>query len=130
VPGSIDLIWGERNLTSSPVETVEAVTSPEPPSDTTCWRPIESWAPRPRYTEEALQARREGNVTLMLSVGEDGVPRQIRQLSQPLGFGLDEKAIETVSEWRYTPAHINGRPVPSPIVVTITFRLPPANPRR
>jgi len=47
VPGSIDLIWGERNLTSSPVETVEAVTSPEPPSDTTCWRPIESWAPRP-----------------------------------------------------------------------------------
>jgi TonB family protein len=130
VPGSIDLIWGERNLTSSPVETVEAMTSPEPPSDTTCWRPIESWAPRPRYTEEALQARREGNVTLMLSVGEDGVPRQIQQLSRPLGFGLDEKAIETVSEWHYTPAHLNGRPVPSPIAVTITFRLPPANPRR
>jgi TonB family protein len=130
VPGSIDLIWGERNLTSSPVETVEAVTSPEPPSDATCWRPIESWAPRPRYTEEALQARREGNVTLMLSVGEDGVPRQIQQLSQPLGFGLDERAIETVSEWRYTPAHLNGRPVSSPIAVTITFRLPPANPRR
>jgi TonB family protein len=130
VPGSIDLIWGERNLTPSPVETVEAVTSPDPPSDTTCWRPIESWAPRPRYTEEALQARREGNVTLMLSVGEDGVPRQIQQLSQSLGFGLDEEAIETVSEWRYTPARLNGGPVPSPIAVTITFRLPPTNPRR
>ena len=130
VPGSIDLIWGNRNLTSSPLGEIQSVTNPELPSDTACWRPFAIWAPRPLYSEEALQARREGTVTLMLTVGEDGVPRQIQQLSRPLGFGLDEQAIETVSEWRYTPAHLNGRSVLSPLAVTITFKLPAVSPRR
>jgi protein TonB len=38
-------------------------------------------------------------------------------------MGLDEKAIEAVSQWRFQPATLNGQPVAVQINVEVSFRL-------
>ena len=58
----------------------------------------------------------------MLVVGKDGHTYDIR-VRQSLGMGLDEKAIEAVSRWRFRPATFNGQPVATQIEVDVDFRL-------
>jgi outer membrane biosynthesis protein TonB len=36
---------------------------------------------------------------------------------------LDEKAVEAVSEWRFRPAYLDGRPVVANAVVEVNFHL-------
>jgi TonB family protein len=53
----------------------------------------------PEYTAEAIGAKVEGFVALSVTVGEDGAPRDVTVV-EPLGFGLDAKAVECVRSWR------------------------------
>ena len=76
----------------------------------------------PQYTPEALQAKKEGSVLVSLVVGTDGVPRDVRVL-RSLGSGLDEKAIEAVSSWRFKPGMRAGLPVATRANVEVNFRL-------
>ena len=78
----------------------------------------------PEYTEEARQARIEGEVVLRADVGVDGIPRNIRVI-KPLGHGLDKKAIECVrDEYRFQPASkLDGTPIAMRTNITIEFRL-------
>jgi periplasmic protein TonB len=76
----------------------------------------------PEYSEEARKARYQGNVLLAFDVDVDGKPHNIRVV-QPLGLGLDERAIEAVMQWRFKPGIRNGRPVRSPVSVEVSFRL-------
>jgi TonB family protein len=76
----------------------------------------------PEYTEAARKARIQGKVELSVTVGTNGMPRDI-QVTHPLDPGLDEKAIESVKTWRFRPAMRNGEPVTSFIVVEVPFRL-------
>ena len=76
----------------------------------------------PEYSEEARSARLDGMVTLSLVVGEDGAPRNIRT-AKALGFGLDEKAVEAVSTWRFAPGQKEGSPVPVMATIQVNFRL-------
>jgi len=78
--------------------------------------------PEPEYSDEARRIRTEGSVVLWLVVGADGRPRNIR-LQHSLGMGLDEKAVAAVTQWRFEPARLDGRPVPVEINVEVTFRL-------
>jgi protein TonB len=89
-------------------------------SGVTLPRPI--YDPDPDYTEEARRAKHQGSVILWLVVDALGQPRNIR-LQRSLGMGLDEKAIATVSQWRFKPATLNGQPVAVQINVEVTFRL-------
>jgi TonB family protein len=74
------------------------------------------------YTPEARQASLQGKVELSVTVGTDGVPRDI-QVIHGLGSGLDKKAIDAVKEWRFRPASLHGERVPAVIVVEVPFRL-------
>ena len=77
--------------------------------------------PKPEYTPEAMQARVEGTVVMEVLVDEDGrVPdaRVIRSI--PL---LDQTALDTVKTWRFTPAQLNGTPVPVLVIVELDFNL-------
>lgn len=76
----------------------------------------------PHYSRAAEDARVQGTCILEIVVDEKGVPMNISVLS-PLGFGLDEKAIEAVSQWRFTPAIKDGTPVKVEATVEVSFRL-------
>jgi TonB family protein len=76
----------------------------------------------PEYSEEASKARYQGTVVLDVVIGEDGAPANVR-LVRPLGMGLDEKAVEAVTQWRWEPALKDGEPVQATAQVEIHFRL-------
>jgi len=80
------------------------------------------FAPNAQYSEMARKNKLNGHLTLGLVVGADGLPRCVWSI-QPLGDGLDENAIETVKQWRFSPATKDGKPVPSVISVEMTFRI-------
>jgi periplasmic protein TonB len=80
------------------------------------------YAPDPEYSEEARKAKYQGTCVLWLIVGPDGKPRDIR-VSQTLGLGLDEKAIEAVKQWKFEPAMKDGKPVAVQITVQVDFHL-------
>jgi protein TonB len=80
------------------------------------------YQPDPTYSEEARNAKRQGSCGVELIVGSDGKPRNIR-IVRSLGFGLDEKAIEAVKQWKFEPAMKDGIPVPVQINTEISFRL-------
>lgn len=76
----------------------------------------------PEYSEEARKGKLQGSLQLTLVVDATGAPTQIAVL-RPLGMGLDEKAIEAVSQWRFTPAQKSGTAVPVITQVEMTFHL-------
>jgi protein TonB len=80
------------------------------------------YAPDPEYSEEARKQKYQGVCVLMLVVGPDGRPRDIR-LARSLGLGLDEKAVEAVKQWKFEPAMKDGKPVSVAINVEVSFRL-------
>jgi outer membrane biosynthesis protein TonB len=55
-------------------------------------------------------------------VDANGVPRQMA-IGRPIGFGLDEKAVEAVKNSRFRAATLNGQPVPVIIDLVVTFRI-------
>ena len=77
----------------------------------------------PSYTEEALIARLQGTVRLSAVIDEEGTPHDIHVL-RPLGLGLDEKAVEAVSGWRFKAAIRDGRPVALPTEIDCVFAVP------
>jgi TonB family protein len=76
----------------------------------------------PQYTPEAKRANIEGTVVLYIQVYPDGRAHNIR-LQSTLGSGLDEKAIEAVKQWRFSPGTKNGKPVVVPATIEVKFRL-------
>jgi TonB family protein len=76
----------------------------------------------PQYTEEARAAKFQGTVLLYIVVQADGRATDIR-VQRSLGLGLDEKAIEAVQQWRFTPGTKDGNPVPVAATIEVNFRL-------
>jgi periplasmic protein TonB len=74
------------------------------------------------FSEEARKVKHQGTVVLAVVVGPDGRTRDIRVVNS-LGMGLDEKAIEAVSKYRFDPARKDGKPVAVQISVEVEFRL-------
>lgn len=78
--------------------------------------------PDPEYSEQARKAKYQGSVLLWAVIDAEGHPRDIR-IARSLGMGLDEKAAEAVTKWRFAPALKDGRPVPVQISIEVAFRL-------
>lgn len=76
----------------------------------------------PEYSEEARKAKYSGSVLLQIIVDTNGVPRDIKVI-RPLGLGLDEKAVEAVTHWRFRPGLKGGRAVPVQANIEVSFRL-------
>ncbi len=55
-------------------------------------------------------------------VDERGVPTQIRVL-RPIGYGLDERAIESIKSWRFEPGLKDGKPLNVAANIEVNFRL-------
>jgi TonB family protein len=79
--------------------------------------------PIPAYSDRARAGKIQGTIVLSVLVSENGRADTIA-IVKGLGFGLTQKAIETVSEWRFKPATSKeGEPVPVIAPIEVTFRL-------
>ena len=76
----------------------------------------------PAYSEDARAAKLQGTVTLQIVIDVDGVAKDV-QVLQSLGYGLDEKAVEAVTVWKFQPGTMNGVPVPVQAKIEVNFRL-------
>jgi len=76
----------------------------------------------PEFSEEARKAKYQGNCVLGLVVDANGRPTNIHVLNS-LGMGLDEKAIESVKNWKFDPGKKDGRDVAVEIAVEVDFHL-------
>jgi TonB family protein len=84
--------------------------------------PVVTFKVPPEYSQEAQNARRSGTVVLSVVVDTEGHARNIKVV-EPLGMGLDQKAIETVQKWRFRPGYKDGRPVNVLMQVEVGFRV-------
>lgn len=84
--------------------------------------PIPVYKVEPEYSEEARKAKFQGTVVLSIIIDEKGTPTNFKVV-RPLGLGLDEKAIEAVSKWRFRPGVKEGKPVAVIATVEVNFRL-------
>jgi protein TonB len=80
-----------------------------------------SHAVAPEYPDAARQAGIEGDVTMRVVVGPDGAVNGIKLLSGDPA--LARAAMESVAQWRYAPALLDGWPVSVATTVTVAFRL-------
>jgi TonB family protein len=76
----------------------------------------------PEFSEEARKAKHQGVVVLTIEVDPSGNVRSIK-VRQSLGLGLDEKAIDAVSHWRFRPGIVDGQPVTTEAVIQVHFQL-------
>ncbi len=78
--------------------------------------------PEPTYSQEARDAKITGSVSLVLHVSEKGKVDDV-WLLRPLGFGLDENAADTVRQYVFKPAQLDGKPVEAVLIVAVHFEI-------
>jgi TonB family protein len=76
----------------------------------------------PEFTDDARRANFQGSVSIKLIVDSQGNPQDVRLLSH-LGMGLDERAVEAVKHYKFSPAMYEGHPVSVQILLDVAFRL-------
>jgi TonB family protein len=77
----------------------------------------------PPFSEEAMRRHiKDGECMVQIVVDEHGVP-QDPQIVKALGYGLDEKAFESVKQYRFKPGTKDGKPVPVYMTIAINFHL-------
>jgi protein TonB len=110
---------------STPIGTVIAPAAPPPVTPIRLHEGIRE--PRkivdaaPAYPQFAQMSHIEGLVVIEATIDTRGAVQAARVLrSVPF---LDEAALAAVRQWRYTPALLNGVPVPVIMTVTVKFTL-------
>jgi TonB family protein len=76
----------------------------------------------PEYTPEAKDGKIEGTVKLLVTIAPEGIASDIRVVKS-LDPGLDQKAIESIEQWRFKPGKKDGQPVAVFATIEITFHL-------
>jgi TonB family protein len=84
--------------------------------------PQATFPPDPSYTVAARILKYQGIILMSLVVDSTGTPTDI-QITKPLGLGLDENAVATVSTWKFNPARKGAEPVPVKLTIEVEFRL-------
>jgi TonB family protein len=77
---------------------------------------------QPIYPRQAVPLRLEGSVLLQATVAENGAVRDLKVTSgHPM---LARAGIEAVSQWRYRPFLLNGKPIQKQVDISIDFKMP------
>ncbi len=108
-------------LNGIPIKPGQTISLPVAPRPVLIVYPIQKTDPE--YTEEARVAELEGTVVLNGEIDEEGFARNLKVV-EPLGLGLDEKAIEAVQQWRFEPVVDQGQLYRTAARITVDFRLP------
>ena len=75
-----------------------------------------------QFSEQARRAKYQGVCLISLIIDAHGMPQDVK-VKRALGMGLDEKAIEAIRNYRFTPAMKSGKPVASYATMEVSFRL-------
>ncbi|MCC6393552.1 MAG: TonB family protein [Bryobacterales bacterium] len=76
----------------------------------------------PEYSPDARAAMLEGTTVLSVVIGTDGKARD-GVVVRGLGLGLDEKALDAVSQWVFRPGTKDGTAAPVAAVIEVNWRL-------
>ena len=85
-------------------------------------QPIPIFTPEAEFSDEARRHKQQGACTISVVIDAQGNPQNPRVV-QPIGMGLDEKALQAVMRYRFKPAKKDGKPVAVRIAVVVDFRL-------
>lgn len=77
---------------------------------------------KPIYSEEGRRRGIEGDVVMEVVVRADGSVGAVRVI-HGLGSGLDQRAVDAVRQWRFSPSRRLGSPVDVLVEVAVEFRL-------
>lgn len=78
---------------------------------------------RPAYPETAARAEAEATVDVKLEIDAAGEVSRV-EVVRWAGFGLDEATVTIVRQLHFTPARLNGTPVPVRVLLRYNFRKP------
>jgi len=115
------LAWPNDSLNGQTI--YQLYGQPDQPKDVTLPKPTQA-SEAPKFTPFAERDRVQGSVIMRVVVDAQGTPKRI-WLALPLGYGLDEQAVQAVSKWRFAPATREGVPVAAAVYVEQKFVLPP-----
>ena len=76
----------------------------------------------PLYTEVARKERLQGIVVLQALINEEGVVEDV-EVIKGLPLGLTETAMDSLRQWTFEPATLDGKPVAVYYNLTFNFRL-------
>jgi TonB family protein len=150
VPCTLDLVWGQKTLTSAtlakmreggdpPLPQVASQPPPDQKDQVETSTPAKS--PRLELIEISLRAdsptptpadgsqNPERLMRMLVSVGENGAPQDI-QVVESLGKDLDDQAVAAVSKWNMRTVLVNDQLVASHAVFEVKFRPARQTPRR
>lgn len=117
--GSADAV-GAAEKGSSENETVFDLADPEVRKH---FSPPKLLSQRePDYSDAARARRFQGVVGLKVVIDKTGRVRNV-VIVHPLGMGLDDNAVATVSKWLFSPATRDGQPVAMSVHVEVDFHL-------
>lgn len=77
---------------------------------------------QPEYSDDGRKARIQGTVELLIVVQADGTVK-FDNVRKSLGYGLDQKAMEAVKKWKFSPGKKDGKPVATYVSVLVNFSL-------
>jgi TonB family protein len=84
--------------------------------------PKATYSPDPEYSEKARDSKYAGVCVLGVVVGTRGEVRNA-WVARPLGEGLDEKALEAVKQWTFSPATKDGTSLPALVTIEVRFEI-------
>lgn len=84
-------------------------------------RPELVYNPEPEYPKDAKKAKVQGDVKVDAIVDKDGNVVQVHAISGP--SLLVDAAVRAVSQWKYQPTYLNGKPYPLELIVDVNFHL-------
>ena len=85
-------------------------------------RPVLVHEVKPKYTKVAQRGKIQGTVIIHAVIEPNGTARDF-QVVRSLDPGLDRKAIEAVSKWRFQPSVRDGNPVAVVATFEVNFKL-------
>ena len=135
----------EETLPGAAEEASPAIAArPDQPPARPATRPVAKPAPRPapnpaplsrdpvplqsnqtpRYPAQALRSGIEGSVSVLIEVGADGVPIDVRVVrrSGERSRDLDRAVTSAALDWRFEPALRDGKAVAGAVVLPVDFK--------
>lgn len=91
--------------------------------DTTFYRPVPTYTPKPKYPRSARNQNVRGSVGVGLTIGVDGSVESVWINDSSGSDTLDQAALDAVSSWRFEPARRGNEPIRTTTSVNVEFQL-------